>query len=210
VGGGHAPGTGRRATTEFPAGWTDEQIIAVIEDVANEPAEPWRRQYNGRWRAGGERYGVQVVVLAEENGQVRTAYPLAGSGVIRNPDTAMDPANPTVADVAAGRISYFAEVLLNQLANRLRPRDFAHYRGLLWSGEWEELVDVMVAHIGAKKIRLTVDEYADLERLLNTYDTYDLPVHDYCFLNDRDRVLTRMRPSPTSHAVGARLGIASE
>jgi hypothetical protein len=62
---------------------------------------------------------------------------------------------------------------------------------LLWSGEWEELVDVMVAHIGAENIRLTVDEYADLERLLNTYD---LPVIGYDFLNDRDHVLERMRP----------------
>ncbi|MDT7726993.1 MAG: hypothetical protein QOI21_3569 [Actinomycetota bacterium] len=191
MGGGHAPGTGRRATSEFPAGWTDEQIIAVIKDVANDPGEPRRRQYNGRWRAAGERYGVQVVVLVEENGQVHTAYPLEGEGVMRNPDTAKDPANPTVADVAAGRISYFAEVLLNQLANRLPQTDFAHYRSLLWSGEWEELVDVLVAHIGAENLRLTVDEYADLERLLNTYD---LPVIGYDFLNDRDHVLERMRP----------------
>lgn len=191
MGGGHAPGTGRRATSEFPAGWNDEQIIAVVKDVANDPAEPRRRQYNGRWRASGERYGVRIVVLVEENGQVHTAYPLNGEGVIRNPDTALDPANPTVADLAAGRISYFAEVLLNQLANRLPPADFEHYRGLLWSGEWEELVDVMVAHIGAEKIPLTVDEYADLERLLNTYD---LPVHGYDFLNDREHVLVRMRP----------------
>jgi hypothetical protein len=191
VGGGHAPGTGRRATSEFPAGWTDEQIIAVIKDVANDPGEPRRRQYNGRWRAAGDRYGVKIVVLVEENGQVHTAYPLEGPGVVRNPDTAKDPANPTVADVAAGRISYFAEVLLNQLVNRLPPEDFEHYRGLLWSGEWEELVDVLVAHIGAENIPLTVDEYADLERLLNTYD---LPVHGYDFLNDRDHVLTQMKP----------------
>ena len=191
MGGGHAPDTGRRATSEFPVGWTDKQIIAVIKDVANDPGEPRRRQYNGRWRAAGERYGVQVVVLVEEDGRVHTAYPLGGGGVTRNPDTAKDPANPTVADLAAGRISYFADILLNQLANRLLADDFAHYRGLLWSGEWDELVDVLVAHIGAENIRLTVDEYADLERLLNTYD---LPVDGYNFLNDREHVLKQLRP----------------
>ena len=191
MGGGHAPDTGRRATSEFPVGWTDKQIIAVIKDVANDPGEPRRRQYNGRWRAAGERYGVRVVVLVEENGQVHTAYPLEGEGVTRNPDTAKDPANPTVADVADGRISYFADILLNQLANRLLADDFAHYRGLLWSGEWDELVDVLVAHVGAEDIRLTADEYADLERLLNTYD---LPVDGYNFLNDREHVLKQLRP----------------
>jgi hypothetical protein len=191
VGGGHAPGTGRRATTEFPVGWTNERIIAVIKDVADNPGEPRQRQYNGRWRAAGERYGVQVVVLIEEDGRVHAAYPLGGDDVTRNPDTAKDPANPTVGDLAAGRISYFADGLLNQLANRLPADDFVHYRGLLWSGEWEELVDVLVAHVGAEDIRLTADEYADLERLLNTYD---LPVNGYDFLNDRQHVLKQLRP----------------
>lgn len=191
MGGGHAPGTGRRATSEFPRGWTNEQIIAVVKDVANDPGEPRRRQYNGRWRAAGERYGVQVVVLVEDDGQVHIAYPVGGEGVIRNPDTAKDPANPTVADLAEGRISYFVDVLLEQLANRLPEEDVAHYQGLLWSGEWEELVDVLIAHLGAQGIRLTVDEYADLERLLNTYD---LPVPGYAFLNDRAHILAQLKP----------------
>ncbi|SDX28596.1 EndoU nuclease [Amycolatopsis xylanica] len=191
VGGGHAPGAGRRATSEFPPGWTNEQIIAVIKDVANDPGEPRRRQYNGRWRCAGERYGVHVVVLVEEDGMVHTAFPIAGPGVTRNPDTAKDPANPTVADLAAGRISYFADVLLAQLANRLPQEDFDHYRGLLWSGEWDELVDTMIAHLCAENVRLTVDEYADLERLLNTYE---LPLEGYVFLNDRDHILTQLRP----------------
>jgi hypothetical protein len=191
VGGGHAPGTGRRATSEFPRGWTNEQIIAVVKDVANDPGEPRRRQHNGRWRAAGERYGVHVVVLVEDDGQVHIAYPVGGEGVIRNPDTAKDPANPTVADLAEGRISYFVDVLLNQLAGRFPEEDVDHYRGLLWAGEWEELVDVLIAHLGAQDIRLTVDEYADLERLLNTYD---LPVPGYAFLNDRAHILAQLKP----------------
>jgi hypothetical protein len=191
VGGGHAPGTGRRGTSEFPVGWSDEQIIAVVKDVANDPGEPTRRQHNGRWRAAGERHGVNVVVLVEENGQVHTAYPIGGPGVTRNADTAKDPANPTVADLADGRISYFADILLNQLANRLPAVDLTHYRGLLWAGEWEELVDVLVAHIVSERLSLSVDEYADLERLLNTYE---LPLAGYVFLNDREHILEQLRP----------------
>jgi hypothetical protein len=191
VGGGHAPGTGRRATSEFPAGWSDERIIAVVKDVANDPGEPSRRQHNGRWRAAGVRYGVRVVVLVEEDGRVHTAFPVGGPGVVRNPDTAKDPTNPTVADLVDGRISYFADVLLSQLAGRLPAEDFRHYRGLLWSGEWEELVDALIAQLAATGIELTVDEFADLERLLNTYE---LPLTGYDFLNDRERVLDRLRP----------------
>lgn len=191
MGGGHAPGTGRRATSEFPAGWTNEQIIAVIKDVANNPDEPPRQQYNGRWRAAGERYRVHVIVLVEGDGQVHTAFPIGGPGVVRNPDTARDPANPTVADLAEGRISYFADVLLSQLASRLPPEDFTHYRALVWAGESEEFVDTLVAHLGSQRFPLTVDEYADLERLLNTYE---LPISGFRFLNDREQVLERLRP----------------
>jgi hypothetical protein len=39
--------------------------------------------------------------------------------------------------------------------------DFARDRGLLWSGEREELVDALVAHLCAEAIRLTVDQFAD-------------------------------------------------
>jgi hypothetical protein len=191
VGGGHAPGTGRRATSEFPAGWSDEQIIAVIKDVANDPSEPRRRQFNGRWRCAGERYGVHIVVLVEENGQVHTGYPVDGPGVVRNPDTARDPANPTVADLADGRISFFGDSLLKQLTDRLAPEDLAHYKTLLWSGEWEELADVLAAHATLMGLGLTVDEFADFERLLNSYE---LPIAGCVHLNDREHILNRLRP----------------
>lgn len=50
MGGGHASGVGRRATSEFPPGWNDEHIISVVKDVANDPSEARRQQRNGRWR----------------------------------------------------------------------------------------------------------------------------------------------------------------
>ncbi|WP_033291373.1 EndoU domain-containing protein [Amycolatopsis jejuensis] len=190
MGGGHASGTGRRATSEFPPEWSDEQIIAVVKDVANDPGEPRRQQYNGRWRCAGERFGVHVVVLVNGDGQVHTGYPLSGPGVIRNPDTARDPANPTVADRAGNRISYFTDSLLRLLTDRLPADDLAHYRDLQWSGEWEELADTLAAHFAVTGLQLNPDEYADFEKLLNSFD---LPVRDCEFLNGRDRILTSLR-----------------
>ena len=191
MGGGHAAGAGRRATTEFPPTWSDEQIIAVIKDVANDPGEPRRRQHNGRWRCAGERYGVHLVVLVEDNGHVFTGYPLAGPGVVRNPDSALDPANPTVADLAANRVSFFADSLLTLLADRLAPEEATHYRGLLWAGEWEELVDVLAAHATHVDLKLSPDEFSDFEKLLNSYD---LPLSGCLYLNDRAHILDRLRP----------------
>ncbi len=191
MGGGHAPGKGRRATSEFPVGWTDEQIIAVIKDVANDPSEPRRRQHNRRWRCAGERYGVHLIVLVEENGNVHTGYPVAGPGVVRNPDAAADPANPTVADVSAGRISFFGDSVLDQLSDRIAPDVLAYYRTLHWSGEWEELADVLVAHALNEDLRLSVDEFATLESLLNSFE---LPVFGFLYLNDRAHALTTLRP----------------
>ncbi len=191
MGGGHAPGKGRRATSEFPAGWTGEQIIAVIKDVANDPSEPRLRQHNGRWRCTGERYGVHLIVLVEDNGSVKTGYPVAGPGVVRNPDAAADPANPTVADLAAGRISFFGDSLLDQLADRLAPDVLSFYRTLHWSGEWEELADVLVAHAVHENLRLGVDEFATLESLLNSFD---LPIDGFLYLNDRTHTLATLRP----------------
>ncbi|ATY15670.1 hypothetical protein CU254_38755 [Amycolatopsis sp. AA4] len=190
MGGGHASGIGRRATCEFPPGWSDEQIIAVVKDVANDPGEPRRQQYNGRWRCVGERYGVRVVVLVNGDGLVHTSYPLPGPGVVRNPDAARDPANPTVDDRAGNRISYFVDSVLRLLAHRMPPEDLEHYRDLQWSGEWEELADTMAAHFQVTGIQLNPDEYADFEKLLNSFD---LPVRDCRYLNDRERVLADLR-----------------
>jgi hypothetical protein len=190
VGGGHAPGTGRRATTEFPPAWSDEQIIAVVKDVANDPGEPRARQYNGRWRCAGERYGVQVVVLVDAEGFVHTGYPVTGLGVVRNPDASRDPANPTVADAAENRISYFLDSLLSLLADRFSPAELTHYRSLQWAGEWEELADALAAHVTVAELPLTPDELSDFEKLLNSFD---LPVKDCLYINDRDHILNRLR-----------------
>ena len=191
MGGGHAPGVGRRATSEFPAGWTDEHIISVVKDVANDPSEARRQQLNGRWRCAGERFNVYLIVLVEEDGRVYTAYPVAGPGVVRNPDTARDPANPTVADLKENRISFFADSVLTTVGDRLKPEDYTHYRTLLWAGEWEELADVLAAHAVKVGLNFSPDEFSDFEKLLNSYD---LPVPGCAFLNDREHILKQLRP----------------
>ncbi|MFF0148579.1 EndoU nuclease-like protein [Amycolatopsis sulphurea] len=191
MGGGHGSGAGHRATTEFPSDWSAEQIIAVLKDVANDPDGPRRQQYNGRWRCAGERYGVHVAVLVNGNGHVHTGYPLSGPGVLRNPDTARDPANPAVTDRSGNRISYFLGSLLQQLTDRLAKRDLAYYLELQWSGEWEELADTLAAHFTHTGFRLTADEFADFEKLLNSFD---LPARDCVFLNDRTRILAELGP----------------
>lgn len=191
MGGGHAPGVGRRATSEFPPGWSDEHIISVVKDVANDPSETPRQQQNGRWRCAGERFNVHLIVLVEDNGHVHTAYPVAGPGVLRNPDAARDPANPTVADLKENRISFFADSFLTTLGNRLSPEDYTHYRTLLWAGEWEELADVLAAHVVKVGLDLSADEVSDFEKLLNSYD---LPVPGCAFLNDREHILNQLRP----------------
>jgi hypothetical protein len=191
VGGGHAPGVGRRATSEFPPGWSNEHIISVVKDVANDPSEARWQQQNGRWRCAGERFNVHLIVLVEENGHVHTAYPVAGPGVVRNPDAARDPANPTVADLKENRISFFADSVLTSLAGRLSPEEYTHYRTLLWSGEWEELADVLSAHAVKRGFGFSSDEFSDFEKLLNSYE---LPVAGCAFLNDREHILNQLRP----------------
>jgi len=191
VGGGHAPGVGRRATSEFPPGWSNEHIISVVKDVANDPSEARWQQQNGRWRCAGERFNVHLIVLVEENGHVHTAYPVAGPGVVRNPDAARDPANPTVADLKENRISFFADSVLTSLAGRLSAEEYTHYRTLLWSGEWEELADVLSAHAVKRGFGFSADEFSDFEKLLNSYE---LPVAGCAFLNDREHILNQLRP----------------
>lgn len=82
-GGGHRPGRGLPDKSEFPHGWSDERIIAAIEDVANDPASRRRTEADGRAVVTGERHGVAVRVVIERDGRsIVTGYPL---NMPRNP-----------------------------------------------------------------------------------------------------------------------------
>jgi hypothetical protein len=85
TGGGHRHGTGRPGKTEFPGGWTDQNIVSVVVRIARSP-EAVQLQRNGRWRAEGNHDGVDIAVVVMPDGRIWTAHPLPGSpGVTQNP-----------------------------------------------------------------------------------------------------------------------------
>ncbi|GAA2978469.1 EndoU domain-containing protein [Actinokineospora diospyrosa] len=93
VGGGHAPGTGIPGKSEFPERWDssdpadpglDDVVRAHVEDIARNPDHPPYQQDNGRWVARGTRDGVEIEVIIDPDGSIRTAYPISGNGVTRN------------------------------------------------------------------------------------------------------------------------------
>ncbi|GAA0569193.1 hypothetical protein GCM10009416_04370 [Craurococcus roseus] len=83
-GGGHRPGRGIPGKSEFPAGWSDDRIIASIEDVANDPASRRRVEADGRTVVTGRRDGVDLRVVVERDGRtIVTGYP---TNAPRNPE----------------------------------------------------------------------------------------------------------------------------
>jgi Pretoxin HINT domain/Bacterial EndoU nuclease len=78
--GGHRPGTGYPGKSEFPAGWSDDQIIHNISDVATDPASVVTPK-GGADFVTGTRSGVDIEVIIR-NGQIKTGYP---TNLPRNP-----------------------------------------------------------------------------------------------------------------------------
>lgn len=87
TGGGHRAGTGRPGKTEFPASWSDDDIIRAVMDTARRPQTvvdqaPQRESY----LVSAEHGGVTVQVAVSRAGEVLTGYPAPGGpGVVRNP-----------------------------------------------------------------------------------------------------------------------------
>jgi len=86
TGGGHGPGRGLPGKSEFPRHWTDEEVIAYIESVANDRALVRRVQSNGRIVIDGRREGVDIRVIVEPTpvgaGRIITGFP---TNLPRNP-----------------------------------------------------------------------------------------------------------------------------
>jgi hypothetical protein len=86
TGGGHGPGRKVSGKSEFPPTLSDDEVIAGMEAIANDPAgypggvipaSP------GRFKVSGSIKGVQTNVIVDPNaGDVITAWP---EGVPRNP-----------------------------------------------------------------------------------------------------------------------------
>lgn len=80
-GGGHRAGTGFPGKSEFPARWSDDQIMHHISDVATDPASRIVRQQGQDVFVRGSRDGIEIEVLIR-NGEIWTGYP---TNVPRNP-----------------------------------------------------------------------------------------------------------------------------
>ena len=65
---------------EFPASWSDDEIIHHISDVATDPAAATHTQ-GGATFANGTRHGVDIEVVIR-NDEIRTGYP---TNTPRNP-----------------------------------------------------------------------------------------------------------------------------
>jgi len=83
--GGHRFGTGIPGKTEFPASWSDDEIMEAIRQVAGAGAVIGPAHRDGDLLISGEVNGVTIRVVVQPNGEVRTGYPVSGDGVIENP-----------------------------------------------------------------------------------------------------------------------------
>lgn len=82
--GGHRYGTGTPGKTEFPASWSDDDILEAIRQVAGTGTVDRPAHRGGDLVVVGEVNGVTIEVVVQPNGEVRTGYPLSGPGVGRN------------------------------------------------------------------------------------------------------------------------------
>jgi len=75
TGGGHKHGVGK-GRSEFPASWSDDDIIHAVESVANDPGST-RVQSGKRYvRVIGVRNSVSVTaVIDPQSGSIVTGYP---------------------------------------------------------------------------------------------------------------------------------------
>jgi hypothetical protein len=83
-GGGHGAGRGLSGKVEYPARWSDDEAIEHVMSVAREP-DGAIRQPDGTFRAWGTRDNVDLRVIVTELGDVVTAYPIGGDGIVTNP-----------------------------------------------------------------------------------------------------------------------------
>lgn len=84
-GGGHRSGTGRPGKSEFPASWSDDRVVTAVIGIARDPHIVASAEGASRWMAEGSRDGVTIVVVVEPWGEIVTAFPRSGPGVVQNP-----------------------------------------------------------------------------------------------------------------------------
>lgn len=84
-GGGHRFGTGNSKKSEFPASWSDDEILHHVSDVATDPASLRTPGHGGRTVVEGTRDGIDIRVILEspaKGGRIVTGFP---TNTPRNP-----------------------------------------------------------------------------------------------------------------------------
>jgi hypothetical protein len=84
-GGGHRWDSDIPGKAKFPRTWKDDKVFDMIHDVAQRPDHAPIQRLSGRWWCTGTRKGVEILVILDPDGAVRTARPERGPGVTRNP-----------------------------------------------------------------------------------------------------------------------------
>lgn len=84
AGGAHLGGYGVPGKSEFPRHWDPDRLIDHCEDVVRQPSGAVALP-NGDFRAYGEREQVLIGAVVSPDGELRTAYPVSGPGVVQNP-----------------------------------------------------------------------------------------------------------------------------
>jgi hypothetical protein len=159
TGGGHRHGAGRAGSTELPATWSDDHIIAHILDVARHPDVSPVWQPNQLWRVRGTRDGVDIIALLKRDGSVVTAWPLPGGcGVQQNPSWSD---NTDEAQVALAM-----KLLPDRYADRLDADEIHALRKMAEAGEWAEEVNLLIATLASARRAVTDHERLDLIDLL--------------------------------------------
>jgi len=81
TGGGHAPGTGKAGKSEFPDGWSNEEIVKEVRGIADDPTV--NPVYDkGDYVKETTRNGVNIRVIIRPGKGIWTAYP---TNTPRNP-----------------------------------------------------------------------------------------------------------------------------
>ncbi len=75
-----------------------------------------------------------------------------------------------------------AEALADRYANRVRPQDLDGMRSMADGGEWQELVDVLIASLAMTQAHVTHSEHDELKTLA---EAMDLPTDQLAGLNVR-------------------------
>ncbi len=70
---------------EFPADWSDDDILEAIREVVGTGVVDRPAHRSGELVIIGEVDGVVLATIVKPNGEIRTAYPLTGEGVVINP-----------------------------------------------------------------------------------------------------------------------------